>query len=168
MNQHNSFAVHLNQLAEHKRRDYKAAAQAHLANYFIVNNARSEYNRLLDIIDMRVNEVNKSLNGIPLFQFRRNGPYVRQGSSAVYLAFRQTYSNSWPIEFQLSFGREPERNYADVFSSPPIPERYALEPAMAKEPDRIIWIGDKGEMTSELCDFMLQHLTEYDLERMAT
>jgi hypothetical protein len=66
---------------------------------------------------------------------------------------------------QLASGREPQGVYADFFSGPPKPERYKLQPAMEQSPDRIVRIGDLGELTSEqLADFILEHLTEYYLE----
>ena len=169
MNEQESLAQRLNQLAKHKRQEHEAESQVHLTeqqvNDFIIQNAQQEYQRLLGAVAGRVEEVNKSLDQIPPFQFRRNGPYVRQGNSAAYLAFEQIFLNAGPIHFRLSFGREPEGFYADVFSEPPVPKRYALEPAMERNPDRIVWSGDLGEMTSEqLCDFILQHLTEYYLE----
>lgn len=172
MSDKDSLAERLNRLAQQKREEMKAESQVHLTeqqvNDFICNNARDEYEHLLQIIASRVDEVNKSLDQIPPFQFQRNGPYVKQGNSAAFLSFHQAFLNAGPIHFRLSFGREPGGFYADEFSEPPSPERYALEPAMEKNPDHIVWSGDLGEMSSEqLCDFILQHLTEYYLEHTA-
>ncbi len=169
MTDNDSLADRINRLAKGRRMRQDAEKQAQLTqeqiNQFILSNAKPEFDRLLDRLEGRIVQVNKSLQDMPEFQFRRNGPYVRQGNSAVYLNFDQLYTNAGPIHFVLSFGREPEGVYADFFSEPPAPERYYLQPAMEHNPDRIVWMGDLGEMSSDhLCNFVLEHLTEYYLE----
>lgn len=172
MSDKDSLAKRLNQLAQQKRLESEAEAQVQLTEQqitdYICRNARNEYERLLQIISGRVDEVNKSLNQLPSFQFNKNGPYIKQGNSAAFLSFHQDFLNTGPIHFRISFGREPEGFYADEFSAPPTPERYAIEPTMEGNPDHIVWTGDLGEMSSaQLCDFILEHLTEYYLEHTA-
>lgn len=162
-------ADRINRLAKERKAQQDAENQAKLTqeqiNQFIISNAKPEFHRLLSALEQKISNINSSLQGVPEFQFRSNGPYVRQGNSAAYLNFEQMFANADPIHFVLSFGREPEGVYADFFSTPPAPERYYLQPAMEHNPDRIVWMGDLGEMSSEqLCDFLLEHLTEYYFE----
>jgi hypothetical protein len=53
------------------------------------------------------------------------------------------------------------------FSEADRPEaiRYLLQAAANDNLDGIVWVGDLGELTTEqLCEFILENLTEYYLE----
>jgi len=171
MDEKESLADRLNRLAQQKKVEQVAQKQAQRTqeevNQFIFANARPAFDNLLNILENKVSEVNPSLRDLPQFQFRRGGvgPYAKQGNMAAFLSFIQPMINALPIVLRISFGREPEGFYADFDSTPPEPERYQLQPAMERSPDRIVWIGDLGEISSEqVADFILSHLTEYYLE----
>lgn len=165
-----SLAERLNRLAREKKLEQEAEKQVEKTqdeiNQFIIANARSEFDRFVQALEVKVAEVNPALKDLPTFEFTRAGvgPHVRQGNSAAYMTFIQPISNAPPIVLRLSFGRAPGM-YLDFFSEPPEPERYELQPAMESGPDRIVWTGDLGEVSSDqLTDFILNHLTEYYLE----
>jgi hypothetical protein len=158
----------LNRLAKEKKKELEAVNQVRKTqdqvNRFIIENARPAFNGLLELVATRVAAVNSSLQDLPPFEWEPNGAYVKQGNVAAYFTFHQLYVNLGPVSMMISFGREPRGIYADIFSAPPEPERYKLQPAMEQGPDRIVWAGDLGEMSSEvLADFVLTNLTEYYL-----
>lgn len=164
-----SLAQRLNRMVQQKKQQRDAEERVRLTqeevNDFIFRNARAEYDRFVNLLGRRIADVNPSLQDVPRFELRQNGPYVKQGNSAAFLVFHQMFTNAGPIHFRVSFGREPEGFYMDEFSQPPTPEFYELEPSLEQNPDRIVWTGDLGEMESErLCDFVLEHLTDYYLE----
>src|SRR5436309_1478303 len=166
MQNNESLADRLNRLAEQKKLENEAEKQVQRTqdeiNQLIFAKARPDFDHLLQVLEKQVSEVNPALQGLPEFQFRKGGPYVRQGNVAAYLSFIQPILNAPPIVLRLSFAREPEGIYADYFGGPPEPERYELQPAMLRGPDRVVWAGDLGEMSSEqLSEFVLKHLTEY-------
>jgi len=169
MSQDESLADRLNRLAQQKRLELDAEKQIQMTqeqvNQFILREARPEFDRLVTTLEGKIPEVNSALKDLPIFELRKHGPYVKQGNSAAYLSFVQPILNAGPVLLRLSFGREPEGLYADFFSRPPEPERYELQPAMEHSPDRVVWMGDLGEISSAaLADFLLTHLTEYYLE----
>ena len=163
-----SLADRLNRLAQQQKEQHEAETHVQKTqeqvNEFILKNASPEFQRLLDIVGKKVEQVNPSLLALPLFEWRRNGAILKQGNVAAFFSFHQAFTNAGPILFHVSFGREPDGFYLEGFSEPPEPERYQLHAAMAHEPERILWAGDLGEMSSEtLADFVLTHLTEYYL-----
>lgn len=166
-----SLADRLNRLAEQKKVEQDAEKQVQKTqaeiNEFIFVNARAEFDQLLHILEEKIAGVNPALKDLLRYELVKGGvaPHVRQGNSAAFLSFIQTISNAPTLIFlRLSFGRPPGM-YLDFFSEPPEPERYQLQPAMERNPDRIVWIGDLGEIPSEqLSEFVLSHLTEYFLE----
>jgi hypothetical protein len=169
MTSEESLADRLNRLAQQKRRDQEAEKQVQVTqeqiNQFIYREARPEFGRLLEILEEKIPPVNEALKDLPKFELRKSGPYIKQGNAAAYLSFMQPIMNAGPILLRLSFGREPEGMYADFYSRPPEPERYELLPGMERNPDRIVWTGDLGEIASnDLAAFVLTHLTEYYLE----
>lgn len=173
-----SLADRLNRLARSKQQEQEVETRVRRTqeqvNEFILANARPAFDELLNTIARRVDEVNLSLQDLPVFEWRKNGSYVKQGNVAAFLTFHQLFANAGPITFHIAFGREPEGVYAEGFlipgfGDPPEPERYELQPAMEQNPDRIVWTGDLGEMSSEaLVDFTLTHLTEYYLNHKRT
>lgn len=165
-----SLADRLNRLAQQKKLEHEAEKQVQRTqeqiNQYIIANAKPEFDRLLQALEAKISEINPALKDLPLFEFMKGGtsPHVKQGNSAAYLSFMQPVMNAPPILLRLSFGRAPGM-YLDIFSGPPEPERYQLQPAMEAGPDRIVWSGDLGEITSrQLTDFVLNHLTEYYLD----
>lgn len=165
-----SLADRLNRLAQQKKLDYEAEKQVQRTqeqiDQYIIANAKPEFDRFLQALEAKISEVNPILKDLPPFEFVKAGisPHVKQGNSAAYLSFIQPVMNAPPILLRLSFGRAPGM-YLDIFSEPPEPERYQLQPAMEVEPDRIVWSGDLGEVPSDgLVDFILNHLTEYYLD----
>jgi hypothetical protein len=162
----------LNRLAQQKRAEQDAEKQVQRTqeqvNQYILGNAKAEFENLLNVLERRVSEVNPDLRDLPRFEFGRGGPgpHMQQGNVAAYLLFYQPMLNTGPIIVRLSFGREPGGVYLDIFDSPPPePERYEIHPAMEISPDRIIWTGDLGEISTEqLAEFVLSHLTEYYLD----
>jgi len=170
MGDNESLAERLNRLAQQKRAEQEAEKHVQKTheevNQFIFANAKPEFENLLNILERKVSEVNPSLRDLPQFEFRRGGPYIKQGNVAAFLSFIQRMLNAQQTLLRLSFGREPEGFYIDFDSGPPEPERYQLQPAIKRSPDRIVWVGDLGEIPSEqLSYFILNHLTEYYLER---
>ena len=165
---HESLSDRLNRLAREKKKEHEAEKQVRRTqeqvNEFIFSNAKPAFEALLDLVSKKVDAVNSFLQDLPQFEWQRNGPYVKQGNVAAFLSFNQLFVNAGPISFTMTFGREPQGFYVDAFSDPPEPERYKLQPAMEQAPDRIVWVGDLGETSSEsLADFLLTHLTEYYL-----
>ncbi|HTR35840.1 MAG TPA: hypothetical protein VMH80_08075 [Bryobacteraceae bacterium] len=163
-----SLGERLNRLAQEKKSQQEAEKAVRRTqdqiNQFIFANARPAFDDLLKLVETRAQGVNPSLQDLPHFEWNKGSHYVKQGSVAAFFSFHQPVLNAAPISFHISFGREPAGFYADVFSEAPEPERYQLEPAMEQNPDRIVWNGDLGEMSSEtLVDFVLTHLTEYYL-----
>jgi hypothetical protein len=132
---------------------------------FISDHSRPEYDHLLAVISKRVEEVNPQIGDLPKFQVMQNGATIEQGNAAAYLHFDKPIMNAPDNALLISFGssRSVMFDYFDV--PPPEPERYRLQAAASNSLDRIVWVGDLGELTSEqLADFMLEHLTEYYLE----
>jgi hypothetical protein len=132
---------------------------------YIIQNARAEYDRILDLIDARIKKVNESASDLGKFELERNRPYLKLNNSAAYLLFDQPFVNQPDARLMISFGREPTAFYFDdEFSSAPTPRRYQLQPAVADSFDHIVWVGDLGELKSEqLVEFIIEHLAEYYL-----
>ena len=131
-------------------------------NAFISDQSRPEYERLLSIIKKRVEEVNPEIGDLPKFQVVQNGEIIEQGNTAAYLNFDKPILNAPNNALLVSFGAH--RNAMYVLSSPPAPERYRLQAAGSNALDRIVWVGDLGELTSErLADFIIEQLTRYFL-----
>lgn len=176
MDDKESLADRLNKLAQQRKAEQEAEKQVQKTqeevNQFIFGHARPEFENLLNILERKTAEVNPGLRDLPKFGFRRGGiaPHIQQGNVAAFLSFIQPMLNAPPIVLRLSFGREPGGVYIDFFdSAPPEPERYEVTPAMEVSPDRIVWTGDLGEISSEqLSEFVLSHLTEYYLEHRPT
>jgi hypothetical protein len=134
-------------------------------NAFISDHSRPEYERLLAVIAKRVGEVNPEIGDLPKFQVTQGGATVEQGNTAAYLHFDKPIINAPDNALLISFGSQ--RNMIAMFldERPPTPDRYRLQAAASDSLDRIVWVGDLGELTSEqLADFVLEHLTEYYLE----
>jgi hypothetical protein len=160
----------LNRLAREKKKELDAHSEVQRTeeqeNKFIYENARSEFENLLKMVSEKVDSVNSALEGLPPFEWKKGGGYVKQGNVAAFLSFQQPFLNAGPIVLMISFGREPEGFYLDIegFSEAPDPERYRLQPAMGHSPERIVWDGDLGELSSgQLVDFLLTNLSEYYL-----
>lgn len=165
-----SLADRLNRLAQQKKLEHEAEKQVQRTQeqigQYIVANAKPEFDRFLQALEAKISEINPALKDLPSFEFMKGGisPHVKQGNSAAYLSFMQPVMNAPPILLRLSFARAPGM-YLDIFSGPPEPERYQLQPAMEVEPDRIVWSGDLGDLSSdELVDFVLNQLTQYFLD----
>ena len=93
----------------------------------------------------------------------QNGEVIEQGNAAAYLNFDKPISNAPANSLQIVFG--PHRGTIYAFGNPPKPERYRLQAAGSNSLDRIVWVGDLGELTSEqLADFVIEQLTRYYLE----
>lgn len=132
-------------------------------NAFISDQSRPEYDRLLTIIKKRVEEVNPEIGDLPQFQVVQNGEIIEQGNAAAYLNFDKPILNAPNNALLISFGAH--RNAMYMLSSPPAPDRYRLQAAGSNALDRIMWVGDLGELTSEqLADFIIEQLTRYYLE----
>jgi hypothetical protein len=132
-------------------------------NTFISDQSRPEYDRLLTTIRNRIEEINPEIGDLPKFQVVQNGEIIEQGNTAAYLNFDKPILNAPNNALLVSFGAH--RNAMYVLSSPPAPERYRLQAAGSNELDRIVWVGDLGELTSEkLADFIIEQLTRYYLE----
>jgi hypothetical protein len=134
-------------------------------NAFVSEHSRREYERLLAVITKRAGEVNPEIGDLPKFQVTQNGATIEQGNTAAYLHFDKPILNAPDNALLVSFGAQ--RNMVAMFfdEPPPTPDRYRLQAAASDSLDRIVWVGDLGELTSEqLADFVLEHLTEYYLE----
>ncbi|HET9183640.1 MAG TPA: hypothetical protein VFP59_16010 [Candidatus Angelobacter sp.] len=132
-------------------------------NSFISDHARPEYDRLLGLIQNRVKELNPQIGDLPPFVFNVGQQIVEQGNAAAYVIFDKPIINQPNNALLVSFG--PHRNAMFFFDDPPAPVRYRLQAAASDAIDRIVWMGDLGELTSEqLADFILEHLTAYYLE----
>jgi hypothetical protein len=163
-----SLSERLNRLAKQKIQKIEAESVVRLTHEddstFLYENARPEFDRLLALIEASVALVNIDLQDLPPFEFKRDGPYIRQGDMAASLTFSQVYTSTGAITLELAFGREPENVYMDFVAGPPKIKRYRLSPAVRTDPTRIVWSGDLDNMTSEeVADFTLEHLTEYFL-----
>jgi hypothetical protein len=163
-----SLEERLKRLAEHDRnakQDKLSQEELNqkISNY-ITENARPEFNRLLQLIEGRIGTVNAFASDLGRFEFVRNGPYLKLNNSAAFLLFDQPFINRPDARLMISFGREPAGIYFDAFSSPPDPRRYQLQPAVADSFDHVVWVGDLGELKSEqLVEFIIEHLAEYYL-----
>ena len=170
MGEKESLGERLNRLAAEKNLKQETEKQARLRqeqiNQFIYRETRPEFERLVQAVEARALATNPALKDLPQFEFCKGGPYVKQGNVAAFLFFSQPIMNAGPISLRLTLGREPQGMYADVFSAPPRPIHNQFQPGMETSPDRIVWIGDSREISSdELADFTLLRLTEYFLER---
>lgn len=132
-------------------------------NTFITERSKPEYEQLLTVIKGRVEEVNPHIDDLPKFQIAQNGATIEQGNAAAYLHFDKPIVNAPNNALLVSFA--PHRNAMYFVGPPPEPDRYRLQAAASDSLDRIVWVGDLGELTSkQLADFILEHLTEYYLQ----
>lgn len=166
-------AERLKKLSEQHTKDQHAEADARnfqeKVNTFISERSRPEYERLLTVIKRRAEEVNPKIGDLPKFQITQNGSTVGQGNVAAYVHFDKPILNLPNNALLISFGSQPNAIYMFDESARPEPVRYRLQAAASDSFDRIVWIGDLGELTSEqLADFLLEHLTEYYLTHKRT
>lgn len=151
------------QHAQEERADSDARDFQERVNAFITEQSRPEYERLLAVIKKRVQDVNHQIGDLPQFQLVQSGATVEQGNAAAYLLFDKPIVNAPNNALLVSFG--PHRNAMYFFEPPPAHVRYKLQAAASDSLDRIVWIGDLGELTSDqLAEFILEHLTEYYLQ----
>lgn len=133
-------------------------------NAFISDKARPEYERLLGLLQQRIAEVNPSLGDLPRFTYQAGRQAVEQGNVAAYILFDKPILNAPDNRLLLSFAPHQSAIYYG-FTERPEPIRYSLQAAASNSMDRIVWVGDLGELTSEqLTDFILEQLTTYHLE----
>ena len=162
-----SLADRLKRLSQQRSNEQQAELETkkfhERVNSFISDHSRPEYDRLLTIIKKRIDEVNPDIGDLPKFQVVQSGEIVEQGNAAAYLNFDKPILNAPNNALLVSFGAH--RNAMYMLSSPPAPERYRLQAAATNALDRIMWVGDLGELTSEqLVDFIIEQLTRYYLE----
>jgi hypothetical protein len=162
-----SLADRLKRLSEQQTREQNAEVETkkfrERVNAFISDQSRPEYDKLLALIRSRVDEVNPQIGDLPAFQVIQNGAAIQQGNAAAYMNFDKPYLNLPNNALLISFGSCPGAMYS--FDQPPEPERYRLQAAGSDSLDRIIWVGDLGELTSEkLADFVIEQLTRYYLQ----
>jgi hypothetical protein len=142
-----SLAERLKKLADDKMKQRAAeediqAVQVRV-NAFIAENARTEFTKL---------------------QEHPGSQMIQQGNCVSGIHFDQPYVNGPNNRLLVSFGTHPNAMY---FSEADRPEaiRYLLQAAANDNLDGIVWVGDLGELTTEqLCEFILENLTEYYLE----
>lgn len=167
MSENDSLSARLNRRAQEKEQEIRAETQVRLTQKEVVKllceKAKPEFERLMVIVEDRINSVNPQLEGLPRFEFLKSQHCVKQGNVAAFLLFHQLYANAPPISLMLTFGREPIGMYMG-FS--PEPRRYTMQPGISESNGQIVWTGDLGELSSEmLSDFVLEHLTEYFLHQ---
>src|SRR6266851_6482309 len=118
-----SLADRLNRLARQKQEEQETKKRVHRTQeqveQFILANAKRAFDELLNILEKKVADVNASIEGLPAFEWQRNGPYAKQGNVAAFLSFHQAFTNAGPITFRIAFGREPGGFYIEGFSEPP-------------------------------------------------
>lgn len=159
-------AERLKKLSDQHTKDQEADADARSfqekVNTFISEHSRAEYDHLLAVVQKRVDEVNPQIGDLPKFQITQNGSTIQQGNAAAYLHFDKPILNRPENALLLSIGSNASAFYLGY--EPPAPVRYRLQAAASDSLDRIVWVGDLGELISEqLADFVLEHLTEYYL-----
>lgn len=161
-------AERLKKLSEQHTREQQAEADTRnfqeKINAFISEQSRPEYERLLVVLKNRTGEVNPKIGDLPKFDVVQNGSTILQGNVATYVHFDKPILNLPNNALLISFGSHPNAMYF-FESERPSPVRYRLQAAASNSLDRIVWVGDLGELTSEqLADFILEQLTEYYLE----
>jgi hypothetical protein len=143
-----SLADRLKRLSQQRSNEQQAELETkkfqERVNAFISDQSRPEYDKLLTIIKKRVEEVNPEIGELPKFQVVQNGEIIEQGNAAAYLNFDKPILNAPNNALLVSFGAH--RNAMYVLSSPPAPERYRLQAAGTNALDRIVWVGDLGEL----------------------
>jgi hypothetical protein len=165
-------AERLKKLSEQHIREQQAETDTRNSqervNAFISDRSRPEFDHLLSVMKSRVEEVNPNIGNLPKFEVIQNGSTIQQGSFAAYVHFDKPILNLPNNALLVSFGAQPNAMYF-FESERPAPDRYRLQAAASNSLDRIVWVGDLGELTSEqLADFILEHLTEYYLEHNRT
>jgi|ERR1700723_214314 len=160
-------AERLKKLAQQHSHDQQAEADTRnfqeKVNTFISERSRPEYENLLNVVGKRIGIVNPNIGDLPKFEVTQNGSAIQQGNVAAYIHFDKPILNLPNNALLISFGSVPNAMYFDE-SDRPTPDRYRLQAAATNGIDRIVWVGDLGELTSEqLADFILEHLTEYYL-----
>ncbi|MBZ5689252.1 MAG: hypothetical protein LAP86_29970 [Acidobacteriia bacterium] len=158
-------ADRLKKLAAQKEQGVRAEKNAiefqQRVNNFISDNARPEYDRLLALLQKRIDAVNPALGDLPKFVYQPNQQVVEQGNAAAYLYFDKPILNAPDNRLLLSFGPHRAAIYVG-FVEQPAAIRYSLHAAASDALDRIVWVGDLGEITSEkLVELILEQLTTY-------
>jgi hypothetical protein len=163
-----SLAERLKKLADDKMKQRAAeediqAVQVRV-NAFIAENARTEFTKLQEQLKKRIDEVNPQIGDLPKYEYHPGSQMIQQGNCVSGIHFDQPYVNGPNNRLLVSFGTHPNAMY---FSEADRPEaiRYLLQAAANDNLDGIVWVGDLGELTTEqLCEFILENLTEYYLE----
>jgi hypothetical protein len=158
-------ADRLKRLAEQHAKGKRAesdeiAFQQRVAS-FISGNARGEFERLLRLVKENAERVNPTLGELP--QYRLAGHMVQQGNMAAYFSFDQPIINHPDNALMLTVAPAPNTIY--FFGDAPEPVRFRMQAAASDQLDRIVWVGDLSEVSSEqLADLALEQLTTYYLE----
>jgi len=131
---------------------------------FISDKAQPEYDRLLSLLNKRLEEINPSLGTeLPQFQFNLASRMIQQGNSVAVIHFDKPITNRPDNALLVSFGPHPHAQY--FLEAPPASKRYRLQAAASDSLDRIVWVGDLGELeTQQVVDFIIESLTTYYLE----
>lgn len=149
------------QQREEKQAEFDVEERQKRINNFVAEKSGAEYERLLTLIQARIEEVNPQIGALPQFRVLRQGEF-EQGNACAYLYFDNPFLNMPNNRLLMSFG--PHRNAIYVFDDPPETERYEMQAAVSDSFDKIVWTGDLGDLTSEnLADFVLEGLTRYYL-----
>ena len=152
----------LEQQARGQQEEQSVRGLQERANAFISDNARPEYERLQSQLQTQIELVNPSIGQLPPFQFVQGSGMIQQGNCVAYIHLDKPIVNQPNNQLLVSFGPHPNNIY---FDDPPAPIRYRLHAAVNNSIDKIVWVGDLGELTTaQLSEFILETLTDYYLE----
>ena len=163
-----SLADRLRRLAEQERRGREAEQEVanfqERVNNFISDKAQPEYDRLLSMLKKRLEEINPNLGtDLPQFEFNLSSRMIQQGNSVAMIHFDKPIMNRPDNALLVSFGPHPHAHY--FLEAPPASKRYRLQAAGSDSLDRIVWVGDLGELeTQQVVEFIIESLTTYYLE----
>jgi hypothetical protein len=160
-----SLSDRLNKLVEHKSKEQSGQEAIHSiherAAKFISDNARLEFDHLTSKIAALIERTNPSLNGVPKFEF--NGSWIVQNNCVATVTFDKPVYDKPFNQLLVSIGTHPMALYFDEGDRPD-PLRYRFEASATDAIDGIVWVGDSAEFTTDqLCEFVLETLTEYYL-----
>lgn len=92
-------------------------------------------------------QVNPKIGDLPGFHVTQNGSTIEQGNAAGYSHFDKPILNLSNNALLISFAPHASAMH---FSGPALaPVRYRLQAAASDSLDRIVLVGDLGELTSE-------------------
>jgi len=163
-----SLAERLRKIAEQERseqhKNQQSEALQEQINKFISDNAKPEYDRLLALINQRVSEINPILGSdLPPFQFSAGTRMLQQGNKIAVIHFEKPITNRPDNSLLVAFSPHPNAQY--FMTQAPSPIHYRLRAEASDSLDKIVWLGNVGELTTEqLADFVIENLTTYFLK----